>query len=279
MALMINNELMKVMNNTIEQKVLDLTTNEGANAAFDVLTPYALQQIEKEVAYNEKSVASTYNSAKLLVQKLEEYGFVEGEHFTQNISIIDVTYSTQVYTSDDKDFEKIDVTIPWKRCINDVMLITLNDRAASGKLEKALVPVRYEKNWKLGDTFECPAITKQYRFYKASGFLQHLLDRRQMVTNRYEGKQRQLGIVAKGFEILSERYPDATIQVQDHWSRTNHKYDSVIRISFASGSYVVVSAYTDFEGGIRFSELERWDAQRESLNQLMDRFYSQEAKK
>lgn len=277
---MINNELMKVMNNTIEQKVLDLTTNEGANAAFDVLTPYALQQIEKEVAYNEKSVTNTYQSANLLVQKLEEYGFVEGEHFTQNISIIDVTYSTTVYTSDDKDFEKIDVTIPWKRCINDVMLITMNDRASSGQLEKNLVPVRYKKDWKLGDTFECPAITKQYRYYKASGFLQHLLDHRQMVTNRYEGKQRQLGIVAKGFEVLSERYPNAKVEVVQHWSRTYRTSSPVLRIVFASNSYVVLSVYTDgTEGDVRFSELERWDSQRESLYQLMDRLDSQEAKK
>ena len=266
---------MKVMKNAVEQKVFDLTTIEGANEAFDVLTPYALQQIEKETTYNLNRVEISYNNAKLLVQKLEEYGFVEGEHFTQNIYLMDTTYSTTIHTSDGKDYETIDVTIPWKRCIADVMLITLNDRAPSGNLEECLVTVRYEKNWKLGDTFECTPITKQYRFYKASGFLQQLLNHRETVTNRYEGKQRQLGIIAKGIEILSERFPNATVEVANYYRRNSYGSEKCIRVVFPSKSYVMVSAYFADNGEVRFSELERYDSYRETINQVMDRFNNQ----
>lgn len=259
---------------SIKHEVLDLTT-EGWAMKYDFLTPYVATQTIQFADRNEKTVANAIESATKCVEKLEEYGFIEGEHFIKNISVTDTVYQTYVYLELDNDVV-VDVLLPYKSYVAEVKLISLNDRQ-NNELQDAFFDVRYKKDHS-GDTFECHPITKQYRWYKANSFLKQLLNHREAVTNRYNNSQRKLNVVAKGIKILKKRFPNATVEAVKFWHRSSHYNEECIRVIFASKSYVTLAVYEDKNENISFSQREKWDAHYENTDQMMNRFNSQEAK-
>ena len=254
-----NIKLIKVMNTQ-----LDLF--EGL-----VLTTEQQEQIDSFVKNEAKRAVVNQENVNRIMMLLDEAGFVQGVDYNSNFEVYEVTKEREFgYCYDNTNFEH---EVTYMNAVGSVYLIA--DAISNGKIVKYNAPVRRE-----GNKIMCTNITEQYRYYKPSTLLTKLKEsRKAKITelNRQNKEQVCLDYTVAKYQKL---YPEATVRVGSDYYRGYRRGDysfKTVVVEFKSGSSVTFQLGYSYE--LDKERLhKRYDAQKETVEQTLERFNNQKVK-
>jgi len=236
-----------------------------------VLTTEQQEQVNSFVERQEKEAVRAQEDINRTMLLLDEAGFVMGVDYACNFEISEVTSKREFgYSYNNTNFE---YEVTYINSYGTVYLIT--DTIKEGKIVKYNAPVSRE-----GNKLMCTSITEQYRYYKPSSLLTKLKESRKakiQELNRQNKEQVCLDYTVAKYQKL---YPEATVRVgSDYYRGYRSGYESfpVVVIDFKSGSSISFKLGYGYE-----NDQERlhksYDAQKETVEQMLERFNNQEAK-
>jgi hypothetical protein len=203
---------------------------------------------------------------------LDEAGFVQGVDYDSNFEVYEVTKEREFgYSYNNTNFE---YEVTYINSYGCVYLIT--DSIKDGKIKKHNATVDRE-----GSKLMCTYITEQYRYYKPSTLLTKLKENRKSKIaelNRQNKEQVCLDYTVAKYQKL---YPEATVKIGSDYYRgyRGRSYDQfkIVVIEFKSGSSVTFQLGYGYE--LDQERLhKRYDAQKETVEQSLERFNNQKAK-
>ena len=237
-----------------------------------VLTTKQQEEVDKFVSDQAKRAVSSQESINRTMLLLDEAGFVQGVDYDSNFEIEEVTGKREFGYSYNNSNYQLEVT--YINSYGCVYLIT--DSIKDGKIKKHNATVDRE-----GSKLMCTSITEQYRYYKPSTLLAKLKENRKSKIaelNRQNKEQVCLDYTVAKYQKL---YPEAIVKTGTDYYRgyRGRSYDSfkIVVIEFKSGSSVTFQLGYGYE--LDQERLhKRYDAQKETVEQTLERFNNQEVK-
>ena len=236
-----------------------------------VLTTEQQEQVDSFIERQAKNAVDSQNRINRTMLLLDEAGFVQGVDYNSNYEVHEVTSKREFgYSYNNTQFEH---EVTYLNAVGGVYLIV--DTIKNGKIVKYNAPVSRE-----GDKLMCTSITEQYRYYKPSSLLTKLKENRKAkITelNRQNKEQVCLDYTVAKYQKL---YPEATVKAgTDYYRGYRRGYESfpIVKIEFKSGSSVTFKLGYGYE----FDQERlhnRYDAQKETVEQTLERFNNQKAK-
>ena len=237
-----------------------------------VLTTEQQEQIDNFIKGQANRAVKCQEDINRTMLLLDEAGFVQGVDYDSNFDIEEVTGKREFgYSYNNTNFEHEVTYINSYGC---VYLIT--DIIKDGKIKKHDASVSRE-----GNKLMCTNITEQYRYYKPSTLLTKLKENRKSKIaelNRQNKEQVCLDYTVAKYQKL---YPEATVKAGTDYDRgyRGHSYTEfkIVVIEFKSGSSVTFRLGYGYE--LDKERLhKRYDAQKETVEQSLERFNNQKAK-
>ena len=236
-----------------------------------VLTTEQQEQIDSFIERQAKNAVDSQNRINRTMLLLDEAGFVQGVDYGCNFEVFEVTGPREFgYSYNNTNFEH---EVTYINAVGGVYLIT--DIIREGKIKKHNASVDRE-----GDKLMCTTITEQYRYYKPSTLLTKLKENRKSKIaelNRQNKEQVCLDYTVAKYQKL---YPEATVKAgSDYYRGYRRGYESfpIVQIEFKSGSSVTFQLGYGYE--LDQERLhKRYDAQKETVEQSLERFNNQKVK-
>ena len=236
-----------------------------------VLTTEQQEQIDNFVKSEAKRAVVSQEDVNRTMMLLDEAGFVQGVDYNSNYEIYEVTKKREFgYSYNDTNFEH---EVTYMNAVGNVYLIV--DTIKEGKIVKYNAPVSRE-----GSKLMCTSITEQYRYYKPSSLLTKLKESRKAKITELSRQNKEKACLDYTVAKYQKLYPEATVRVgSDYYRGYRSGYESfpVVVIDFKSGSSISFKLGYGYE-----NDQERlhksYDAQKETVEQKLERFNNQEAK-
>ena len=236
-----------------------------------VLTTKQQEEVDKFVSDQAKRAVSTQESINRTMLLLDEAGFVQGVDYDSNFEVYEVTSKREFgYSYNNTQFEH---EVTYLNAVGGVYLIV--DTIKEGKIIKYNSPVSRE-----GNKLMCTSITEQYRYYIPSSLYTKFKEHNERKINELAHTKKQaiaLDIIVAKYQKL---YPEATVKAgTDYYRGYRRGYESfpIVKIEFKSGSSVTFKLGYGYE----FDQERlhnRYDAQKETVEQTLERFNNQKAK-
>lgn len=237
-----------------------------------VLTTEQQEQIDSFIKSQAKRAIECQEEINRTMLLLDEAGFVMGVDYACNFEVEEVTGKREFgYSYNNTNFE---CEVTYINSYGCVYLIT--DSIKDGKIKKHNATVDRE-----GSKLMCTYITEQYRYYKPSSLLAKLKEHRKAKIaelNRQNKEQVCLDYTVAKYQKL---YPEATVKVGSDYYRgyRGRSYDQfkTVVIEFKSGSSVTFQLGYGYELD-KERLYKRYDAQKETVEQSLERFNNQKSK-
>ena len=237
-----------------------------------VLTTEQQEKIDSFIERQAKEAIITQESINRTMLLLDEAGFVQGVDYGCNFEISEVTSKREFgYSYNDTNFEHEVTYINSYGCV-----YLIADTIKDGKIKKYNASVDRE-----GNKLMCTSITSQYRYYKPSTLLTKLKENRKTKINELSRQNKEQVCLDYTIAKYQKLYPEATVKAGTDYYRgyRGRSYDSfkIVVIEFKSGSSVTFQLGYGYE--LDQERLhKRYDAQKETVEQTLERFNNQKAK-
>ena len=236
-----------------------------------VLTTEQQEQVDNFIERQAKNATQSQKDISRTMLLLDEAGFVQGVDYNSNYEVHEVTSKREFgYSYNNTNFE---YEVTYMNAVGSVYLIV--DTIKEGKIVKYNAPVSRE-----GNKLMCTSITEQYRYYKPSTLLTKLKENRKakiVELNRQNKEQVCLDYTVAKYQKL---YPEATVKSgTDYYRGYKRGYESfpIVVIEFKSGSSVTFQLGYGYE--LDQERLHKsYDAQKETVEQTLERFNNQKSK-
>lgn len=203
---------------------------------------------------------------------LDKAGFVQGVDYDSNFEVYEVTKEREFgYSYNNTNFMH---EVTYMNAVGGVYLIT--DTIKDNKIVKYNASVDRE-----GGRLMCTSITEQYRYYKPSTLLTKLKESRKAKMQELDRRGKEWLCLDYTIEKYQKLYPEATVKAGTDYDRgyRGHSYTEfkTVVIEFKSGSSVTFRLGYGYE--LDKERLhKRYDAQKETVEQSLERFNNQKAK-
>jgi hypothetical protein len=237
-----------------------------------VLTTEQQEQIDSFINSQAKNAGEADRNVGRIMMMLDEAGFVQGVDYVSNFEVYEVTNEREFgYSYNNTNFE---YEVTYINAVGGVYLIV--DTIKEGKIVKYNAPVSRE-----GSKLMCTNITEQYRYYKPSTLLTKLKESRKAKINELSRQNKEQVCLDYTVAKYQKLYPEATVKAGTDYDRgyRGRSYDSfkIVVIEFKSGSNVTFRLGYGYE--LDQERLhKRYDAQRETVEQSLERFNNQKIK-
>jgi hypothetical protein len=236
-----------------------------------VLTTEQQEQIDSFVKNEAKRAVVSQENVNRTMMLLDEAGFVQGVDYNSNYEVHEVTKKREFgYSYNNTNFEH---EVTYMNAVGNVYLIV--DTIKGGKIVKYNTPVSRE-----GDKLMCTSITDQYRYYKPSTLLTKLKESRKANIQELSRQNKEKVCLDYTVAKYQKLYPEATVKVgSDYYRGYRNGYESfpIVVIEFKSGSSVTFQLGYSYE--LDKERLhKRYDAQKETVEQSLERFNNQKSK-
>ena len=237
-----------------------------------VLTTEQQEQIDSFIKGQANRAVKCQEDINRTMLLLDEAGFVQGVDYDSNFDIEEVTGKREFgYSYNSTNFE---YEVTYINSYGCVYLIT--DIIKDGKIKKYNASVSRE-----GNKLMCTSITEQYRYYKPSTLLTKLKENRKAKIQELDRKNKEQVCLDYTVAKYQKLYPEATVKAGTDYDRgyRGHSYTEfkIVVIEFKSGSSVTFRLGYGYE--LDKERLhKRYDAQKETVEQSLERFNNQKAK-
>ena len=237
-----------------------------------VLTTKQQEQVNSFIKSSAKNAVVKNESINRTMQLLDEAGFVQGVDYDSNFEIYEVTREREFgYSYNNTNFE---YEVTYMNAVGGVHLIA--DTIKEGKIVKYNASVDRE-----GSKLMCTSITEQYRYYKPSTLLTKLKENRKAKIQELDRKNKEQVCLDYTVAKYQKLYPEAIVKAGTDYDRgyRGHNYTEfkTVVIEFKSGSSVTFQLGYGYE--LDKERLhKRYDAQKETVEQSLERFNNQKAK-
>ncbi len=152
---------------------------------------------------------------------------------------------------------------------------TIRKRIKEGKIKEYKASVDEERG-----KLMCTSVTSQYRYYKPSSLLTKLKESRRAKINELSRQNKEQVCLDYTVAKYQKLYPEATVKAgSDYYRGYRRGYESfpIVVIEFKSGSSVTFQLGYGYE--LDQERLhKRYDAQKETIEQSLERFNNQKVK-
>ncbi len=236
-----------------------------------VLTTEQQEKIDSFINSQAKNAVVSQENINRTMLLLDEAGFVQGVDYNSNYEVYEVTSKREFgYSYNNTQFEH---EVTYLNAVGNVYLIV--DTIKEGKIVKYNAPVSRE-----GSKLMCTSITEQYRYYKPSSLLTKLKESRRAKINELSRQNKEQVCLDYTVAKYQKLYPEATVKAgSDYYRGYRRGYESfpIVVIEFKSGSSVTFQLGYGYE--LDKERLhKRYDAQKETVEQSLERFNNQKAK-
>jgi len=236
-----------------------------------VLTTEQQEKIDSFINSQAKNAVVSQENINRTMLLLDEAGFVQGVDYNSNFEIYEVTKEREFgYSYNNTNFEH---EVTYMNAVGSVYLIV--DTIKEGKIVKYNASVDRE-----GNKLMCTNITSQYRYYKPSTLLTKLKESRKAKINEISRQNKEQVCLDYTVAKYQKLYPEATVKSgTDYYRGYRRGYESfpIVVIEFKSGSSVTFKLGYGYE--LDQERLHnRYDAQKETVEQTLERFNNQKAK-
>jgi len=237
-----------------------------------VLTTEQQEQIDNFIKRQTLNAGEADRNVGRIMMMLDEAGFVQGVDYDSNFEIEEVTGKREFgYSYNNTNFEH---EVTYINATGGVYLIV--DTIKEGKIKKYNASVDRE-----GDKLMCTDITEQYRYYKPSTLLTKLKESRKAKIAELNRKNKEQVCLDYTVAKYQKLYPEAIVKTGTDYYRgyRGRTYDEfkTVTVEFKSGSSVTFHLGFGYE--LDKERLhKRYDAQKETVEQTLERFNNQEAK-
>ena len=237
-----------------------------------VLTTEQQEQVDSFIERQAKNAVDSQNRINRTMLLLDEAGFVQGVDYNSNYEVHKVTSKREFgYSYNNTQFEH---EVTYLNAVGCVYLIT--DTIKDGKIVKYNASVSRE-----GDKLMCTNITEQYRYYKPSTLLTKLKESRKAKIQELDRRNKERVCLDYTIAKYEKLYPEAVVTPGTDYDRGYKGYSytnfKTVLVEFKSGSSVTFRLGYGFE--LDKERLhKRYDAQKETVEQTLERFNNQEAK-
>ena len=237
-----------------------------------VLTTEQQEKIDSFINSQAKNAVVSQENINRTMLLLDEAGFVQGVDYNSNFEIYEVTKEREFgYSYNNTNFEH---EVTYMNAVGSVYLIV--DTIKEGKIVKYNAPVSRE-----GNKLMCTNITQQYRYYKPSTLLTKLKESRKAKIQELDRRGKEWLCLDYTIEKYQKLYPEAEVKAGTDYDRgyRGHSYTEfkTVVIEFKSGSSVTFRLGYGYE--LDKERLhKRYDAQKETVEQSLERFNNQKVK-
>lgn len=237
-----------------------------------VLTTEQQEQIDSFIKRQTLNAAEADRNVGRIMMMLDEAGFVQGVDYGSNFEVFEVTGPREFgYSYNNTNFE---YEVTYINATGGVYLIT--DTIKDNKIVKYNASVDRE-----GDKLMCTSITEQYRYYKPSTLLTKLKESRKAKIQELDRRGKEWLCLDYTIEKYQKLYPEAIVKEGTDYDRgyRGHSYTEfkIVVIEFKSGSSVTFRLGYGYE--LDKERLHKsYDAQKETVEQTLERFNNQKAK-
>jgi hypothetical protein len=236
-----------------------------------VLTTEQQEQIDSFIKSKATSAVTADKNVSIIMRLLDEAGFVQGVDYDSNFEIYEVTGERELgYSYNNTNFKH---EITYMNAVGGVYLIT--DTIKDNKIVKYNASVDRE-----GNKLMCTSITDQYRYYKPSTLLTKLKESRKAKIQELDRRGKEWLCLDYTIEKYQKLYPEAEVKEGSDYIRYGrHDYQQfkTVVVEFKSGSSVIFQLGYGYE--LDKERLhKRYDAQKETVEQTLERFNNQKAK-
>ena len=233
-----------------------------------VLTTKQQEEIDTFIDRQAKRAVDSQDNVNKTMLLLDEAGFVQGRDYDSNFEIHEVTREVDFgYSYNDTNYE---YEVTYMNAVGGVYLKV--NTIKNGKIKEYTASIDRE-----GNKLMCTTITEQYRYYKPSSLYVKLYEYNERKINELEYNNKQkiaLDIVVAKYQKL---YPNAKVTIGSDYYRRSYSSFPIVKVKFESGSSVEFAlGYGDEMEKERFHK--KYDAQTETVENLLERFNSQKAK-
>jgi len=233
-----------------------------------VLTVEQQEEVNNFIKRQAERAVDSQNNVNRIITLLEEAGFVQGKDYDSNFDVYEVTKENMFgYSYNNTNYE---YEVTYMNAVGGVYLKvnTIKD----GKIKEYTASIDRE-----GNKLMCTSITSQYRYYKPSSLYTKFNEYNERKVNELEYNNKQkiaLDIVVAKYQKL---YPKAEVKISSDYYRRSYSSFPTVKVKFESGSSVEFTlGYGDEMEKERFHK--KYDAQTETIENLLERFNSQKAK-
>jgi len=236
-----------------------------------VLTTEQQERIDSFVKNEAKRAVVSQEDVNRTMMLLDEAGFVQGVDYNSNYEVYEVTKKREFgYSYNNTNFEH---EVTYLNAVGTVYLIV--DTIKDGKIKTYNSSVSRE-----GGKLMCTSVTSQYRYYKPSTLLTKLKEHRKAQINELSRQNKEQVCLDYTVAKYQKLYPEATVKPgTDYYKGYRRSYDQfkIVVIEFKSGSSVTFQLGYGYE--LDQERLhKRYDAQKETIEQSLERFNNQKAK-
>jgi len=233
-----------------------------------VLTTKQQDDINKFIHTQDNRAVESQKNVNKTMLLLDEAGFVQGRDYENNFEIYEVTKEhTFGYSYNNTNWEH---EVTYMNAVGGVYLKVNIIKDGKIKTRNASVDREYDK-------IMCTSITEQYRYYKPSSLYTKFNEYNERKINELEHNNNQkiaLDIIVAKYQKL---YPEAKVTIGSDYYRSSYNSFPIVKVKFESGSSVEFTlGYGDEMEKERLHK--KYDAQTETIENLLERFNSQKAK-
>lgn len=236
-----------------------------------VLTTEQQEQIDSFIKRQTLNAGEADRNVGRTMLLLDEAGFVQGVDYDSNFEIYEVTKEREFgYSYNNTNFVH---EVTYMNAVGGVYLIT--DTIKDNKIVKYNASVDRE-----GDKLMCTNITEQYRYYKPSTLLTKLKESRKAKIQELDRRGKEWLCLDYTIEKYQKLYPEAEVKEgSDYIKFGRHDYQQfkTVVVEFKSGSSVTFRLGYGYE--LDKERLHKsYDAQKETVEQTLERFNNQKVK-
>jgi hypothetical protein len=200
-----------------------------------VLTTEQQEKVERFIKWENKKAQEKFKENQRKEELLVEAGFIKGINYDSKFELVTKTYEHVFGYGEDK----FQTEVTYQLCAGAVYIIY--PRVDKKKLEAVNDQCSVDIE---GDKLMCTAITSQYRYYKPSTLLEKLAEVKERAENRVNFLKTQNAVLDYTVNKYQEKYPDATISIEEDYNSFYRNNILVIRIAFKSGSWVLLKGFS-----------------------------------
>ncbi len=233
-----------------------------------VLTTEQQKEVNNFIKRQAERAVKSQDDVNRTMLLLDEAGFVQGVDYDSNFEVYEVTKEREFgYSYNNTNYEH---EVTYMNAVGGVYLKVNTIKEGKIKEYKASVDREYNK-------LMCTSITEQYRYYKPSTLYTKFNEYNERKVNELEYNNKQkiaLDIIVAKYQKL---YPKAEVTIGSDYYRRSYNSFPIVKVKFESGSSVEFTlGYGDEMEKERFHK--KYDAQTETVENLLERFNNQKAK-
>ena len=233
-----------------------------------VLTTEQQEEVNKFIKGQAERAVKSQDDVNKTMLLLDEAGFVQGVDYDSSFEVYEVTKEhTFGYSYNNTNY---DHEVTYMNAEGGVYLKVNTIKEGKIKEYGASVDREYNK-------LMCTSITEQYRYYKPSTLYTKFNEYNERKVNELEHRNKQkiaLDIVVAKYQKL---YPKAEVTIGSDYYRRSYNSFPIVKVKFESGSSVEFTlGYGNEMEKERFHK--KYDAQTETVENLLERFNNQKAK-